>query len=105
MLLALDCEMQSGQFDSPDRIFSSLGQMWQSLMCETSITDIKESIPEFYYTPAFLSNANELEMGLRSDGRRVGDVELPPWASSPTNFINKMRACLERYPTANTATT
>ena len=72
--------MQSGQFDSPDRIFSSLSSTWEGLMSESIPTYIVEAIPEFYYLPSFLTNANKLNMGVKYDGRKVGDVELPPWA-------------------------
>jgi factor associated with neutral sphingomyelinase activation len=28
------------------------------------------------------------------DGRKVGDVELPPWADSPQDFVSKLRTAL-----------
>jgi factor associated with neutral sphingomyelinase activation len=28
------------------------------------------------------------------DGRKVGDVELPPWAESPQDFVSKLRTAL-----------
>ncbi|CAN0579492.1 unnamed protein product, partial [Laminaria digitata] len=28
-------------------------------------------------------------------GQRVGDVELPPWARNPRDFVRKMRRALE----------
>lgn len=40
-------------------------------------------IPEFYGGSGdFLVNAQRLELGTRQCGRKVDDVELPPWASS-----------------------
>ena len=39
-----------------------------------------------------LVNANRYRLGQQEDGTAVGDVELPPWASSPEEFvrINRM---------------
>jgi len=33
--------MQGGNWDVPDRLFSSIPHMWESLMSESSPTDIK----------------------------------------------------------------
>lgn len=32
-------------------------------------------------------NSNRYRLGRQEDGSAVGDVELPPWASSPEEFI------------------
>lgn len=32
-------------------------------------------------------NSNRYRLGRQEDGSVVGDVELPPWASSPEEFI------------------
>lgn len=34
-----------------------------------------------------LVNSNRYRLGRQEDGSSVGDVELPPWASSPEEFI------------------
>lgn len=34
-----------------------------------------------------LSNDNEYKLGYQEDGTSVGNVELPPWATSPEEFI------------------
>lgn len=34
-----------------------------------------------------LVNSNRYRLGRQEDGNPVGDVELPPWASSPEEFI------------------
>lgn len=34
-----------------------------------------------------LSNDNEYKLGHQEDGTSVGNVELPPWATSPEEFI------------------
>jgi hypothetical protein len=74
--------MQGGQWDAPDRLFSSINHMWDSLLSPTSCTDIKESIPEFYYLPFFLKNTNNIDLGIRQSGELVNDVILPPWAKN-----------------------
>jgi hypothetical protein len=37
-------------------------------MNESSTSDVKESIPEFYYFPIFLKNVNNLNLGKKTDG-------------------------------------
>jgi hypothetical protein len=59
------------------------------------MSDVKELIPEFFTNPEFLRNANGLPLGTMQRGHKLGDVELPPWASSPEDFIRKHRAALE----------
>jgi hypothetical protein len=51
--------MQKG-FDLADRLFSSISQVWKTLMDVTATSDIKELIPEFYYLPAFLKNMGNI---------------------------------------------
>lgn len=87
--------LQSGRFDAPDRLFTSVAGAWESVSRWNS--DVKELIPEFY-TPgasAFLVNRTDVEFGARSDGSAVGDVVLPLWAASPEDFLEKMAAALE----------
>jgi hypothetical protein len=52
----------------------------------------QELIPEFFFLPEMFVNANRYRLGQHEDGTAVGDVELPPWASSPEEFvrINRM---------------
>lgn len=48
------------------------------------MSDFKELVPEFYDDKSsgdFLENHLGINFGYRSDGTRVGDVALPPWAS------------------------
>ena len=65
-------------------------------MSESNTSDVKESIPEFYYFPPFLKNLNGFNFGEKTLGARVNDVSLPGWAKSAEDFIFKMRAALER---------
>ena len=65
-------------------------------MCMTSMSEVKELTPEFYYLPDFLRNGNGYAFGRNQDGSAVNDVELPPWAKgSPEVFVETMRAALE----------
>jgi factor associated with neutral sphingomyelinase activation len=97
--------LQNGRFDEPDRLFCSIADCWKSVL--TNPADVKELIPQFYgfsdlnllgMTPRpgdFLRNLKDLDLGLRHNGRRVGDVELPKWADSPDDFVTKSREALE----------
>ena len=90
--------LQNGAFDAPDRMFFSVPKTWDSVL--TNPADLKELIPEFYDNSSynageFLSNLQDLRMGVRQNGKRVDDVELPPWATDPRDFIDKMRKALE----------
>ena len=90
----LHVKLQGGKFDLASRLFVSIPAAWES--CTSSIMDFRELIPEFFYLPYFLVNENENDLGvIRSTGARVWDVELPPWADSPRDFIVKHRAALE----------
>ena len=87
-------ELQSGRFDHADRLFHSVGEAWKS--CNTSLADVKELIPEFFYCADFLQNGGRYDLGVRQDGERLGDVVLPPWArGSPHRFVTTMRRALE----------
>lgn len=59
--------------------------------------DLQELIPEFFFLPEMLVNSNRYRLGRQEDGSVVGDVELPPWASSPEEFIRINRMVLETY--------
>jgi len=88
--------LQSGKFDSPDRLFHSVSDAWRNVL--TNPADVKELIPEFYSGGGeFLLNLKRLDLGKKgSDGKRVNDVELPPWAKgSPKEFVKRMREALE----------
>ncbi|KAJ2416874.1 hypothetical protein GGI10_000651 [Coemansia sp. RSA 2530] len=85
--------LQSGKFDHADRQFHSVSDTWNS--CLTGPGDVKELVPEFYYLPEFMSNHNCLDLGKRQDGTRLGDVKLPPWASTPEEFVRINRQALE----------
>ena len=90
---ALNKELQGGCFDIPDRLFHSIPGLWQCTF--RNVSDVKELIPEFYLSPAFLVNEQKLQLGTTQDKQVVDDVVLPVWASSPADFIAKHRGALE----------
>ncbi|XP_055684440.1 neurobeachin isoform X15 [Lutzomyia longipalpis] len=89
MFLAL----QGGKFDHPDRLFSSVSLSWKN--CQRDTSDVKELIPEWYFLPEMFYNSSSYRLGAREDGTIVSDVELPPWAKSPEEFVRINRMALE----------
>uniref|UniRef100_A0A8C5M964 Neutral sphingomyelinase activation associated factor n=1 Tax=Leptobrachium leishanense TaxID=445787 RepID=A0A8C5M964_9ANUR len=86
--------LQNGKFDHADRMFNSIAETWAN--CLEGVTDFKELIPEFYGSECnFLLNSLNLSLGKRQGGKLVHDVELPPWASGPEDFLKKHREALE----------
>ena len=81
-------KLQSGRFDLPERLFRSIPRTWNSV--NTLQMDFRELIPEFFYFPDFLVNSNHFDLG-----KNTNDVELPPWAKTPREFIQINRAALE----------
>ncbi|XP_073843399.1 neurobeachin-like protein 1 isoform X2 [Musca autumnalis] len=91
---SLHIELQSGRFDVADRQFHSIPQTWKLLMDNPN--DVKELIPEFFYFPEFLKNMNKFDLGhLQITKEKVDDVILPPWATTPEEFIAIHRRALE----------
>lgn len=89
MFLAL----QGGKFDYPNRLFSSVSLAWKN--CQRDTSDVKELIPEFFFLPEMLLNTNKYRLGVNEDGKPINDVELPPWANSPEEFVRINRMALE----------
>ncbi|XP_055302294.1 neurobeachin isoform X2 [Sitodiplosis mosellana] len=89
MFLAL----QGGKFDHPDRLFSSVTLAWKN--CQRDTSDVKELVPEWYFLPEMFYNSSSYRLGTREDGVTVNDVELPPWAKSPEEFVRINRMALE----------
>lgn len=94
--------LQGGNFDKADRLFYNLGNSWLSASQE-NLQDVRELIPEFYYLPDFLSNANKFDLGITQRDEVIGDVVLPPWANNdPKEFIRIHRQALEsKYVSEN----
>ncbi|XP_076003760.1 lipopolysaccharide-responsive and beige-like anchor protein isoform X3 [Genypterus blacodes] len=84
---------QGGKFDHADRTFSSVSRAWRN--CQRDTSDVKELIPEFYYLPEMFVNVNTYNLGVMEDSTVVSDVELPPWAKSPEEFVRINRLALE----------
>uniref|UniRef100_A0A1I8Q9G8 Neurobeachin n=1 Tax=Stomoxys calcitrans TaxID=35570 RepID=A0A1I8Q9G8_STOCA len=89
MFLAL----QGGKFDYPDRLFSSVNLSWKN--CQRDTSDVKELIPEWYFLPEMFYNSSGYRLGHREDGALVNDIELPPWAKTPEEFVRINRMALE----------
>lgn len=88
--------LQNGRFDHPDRMFNSCADVYKN--CLTNMSDFKELIPEFYNVEQggeFLLNNMGVNFGVRHDGSKVGNVELPTWAPTPQDFVKKLREALE----------
>ncbi|KAH8662222.1 WD repeat and FYVE domain-containing protein [Xylariales sp. PMI_506] len=88
--------LQGGTFDHADRLFYSIEGSWNSASRDNG-ADVRELIPEFFYLPEFLTNANGYDFGERQgSGGKVDNVKLPPWAKGdPKIFITKHREALE----------
>jgi len=88
-------QLQGGNFDVADRLFSSIPRTWD--MCTGfSAAEVKELTPEWYCNPGFLKNSNQFMLGTSQDKETINDVTLPPWAKgSPERFIEIMRNALE----------
>lgn len=88
--------LQGGQFDHADRLFYSIEKAWVSAS-KDNMTDVRELVPEFYFLPEFLVNANGYNFGKKQgSGEVIDSVILPPWAKGdPKIFIAKHREALE----------
>lgn len=87
--------LQGGHFDLADRMFHSVKEAWLSAS-KYNMADVKELIPEFFYLPEFLANANNFDLGTKQNGESLGDIVLPPWAKDdPREFIRMHRQALE----------
>ncbi|EMD48380.1 beige/beach domain containing protein [Entamoeba histolytica KU27] len=99
-------EMSERCFEVGGRIFKSIEGFFKSSVEQSR----SELIPQYYTTPAFLTNLNNYLTSL--NGEPLGDVTLPNWAfkhnlldsgnlkdrgemTSPREFIRKMKMALE----------
>ena len=57
---------------------------------------LQELIPEFYYLPEMFVNWNRYKLGATEEEGVVDDVMLPPWATSPEEFVRINRMVRER---------
>ncbi|CAI9723395.1 repeat and FYVE domain-containing 3-like isoform X2 [Octopus vulgaris] len=88
-------KLQGGHFDLADRMFHSVKECWLSAS-KHNMADVKELIPEFFYLPDFLLNANNFDLGSKQNGVILGDVNLPTWSKEDAReFIRVHREALE----------
>ena len=93
-------KFQSGKFDNPNRMFKGINKEWKS--CNHNPTNVKELIPEFFMQDTdFLENKMKLDLGIRTNGKRVEDINLPKWATSSEDFLKKHRQALESEHVSN----
>jgi hypothetical protein len=85
--------LQGGRFDCPDRVFFDLQRCWSG--CNSSMSDVKELIPEFFCCPEMFLNTNKLNLGELQEGGDVDHVRLPPWAKDSFDFVRIHREALE----------
>ena len=90
---SLHKEMQTGHFDVPDRLFSSIPRCYHHNT--TMLSEVKELTPEWFAMPEFLKNVNKYKFGTSQEGEVVDDVILPPWCSTAEEFISINREALE----------
>ena len=88
----ISIELQGNRLDDPNRLFFSVNQSF--LNSTTQKTDVRELMPEFFYLPEIFTNINELNLGIRDDGKQVNDV-LTPCDNNPYEFIFTMKKILE----------
>ncbi|VDP96299.1 unnamed protein product [Echinostoma caproni] len=67
---------QDNNFDVPDRLFHSVATTWS--LTTTTVTCVKELVPEFYFTSELFMNAAGFALGHRQVGDTVDSVILPP---------------------------
>ncbi|TNN17845.1 Lysosomal-trafficking regulator, partial [Schistosoma japonicum] len=85
---------QDNNFDVPDRLFHSVATTWR--LATTTVSCVKELVPEFYFQPEMFINRCGLKLGCRQPGDSVDSVELPPWCKNdPRLFTLICRAALE----------
>jgi hypothetical protein len=90
---SIHIQLQDGHFDSPNRLFQSIGLSYSTLFSIAASS--REICPEFFFCPEFLVNLEGFEFGQRVDGCDLNAVELPKWANDPVDFIRKHLKILE----------
>ena len=77
-------EIQGGCFDTPDRLFFNIKNMYD-------VNDkYQELIPELYTLPEMFVNVNKYMYGKTQVGDVVDDVKLPKWALGDPRLFSKM---------------
>ncbi|OHT00214.1 hypothetical protein TRFO_33166 [Tritrichomonas foetus] len=89
----LHISLMDGKFDNPNRLFHSIHDAFMLLI--TSNQTFRELIPEFFFLPEFLVNSDKFNFGKTLKDITINDAVIPPWSSSPVDFINKHILALE----------
>ncbi|XP_044420246.1 BEACH domain-containing protein C2 isoform X2 [Triticum aestivum] len=89
----LSIELRGGKFGDDNHMLSDITRTWNSVL--EDMNDVKELVPEMFYLPEVFTNVNSVDMGTNELAKRLGSVELPPWAENPVDFIHKHRKALE----------
>ena len=88
-------ELQSGKFDLPERLFSSLKNLLAFL---NTIQENRELIPEFFYNYEFLINLNRNDFGkikIRNEYRYINNLDTNKKNETFVQFIIYMKNALE----------
>ena len=88
----ISIELQGDKFDDPNRLFNEVKLSFKS--ATTQKADVRELIPEFFFFPEMFINLNDLNMGIRDNGKKVNDVSTP-CSNNPYEFTLLMRNVLE----------
>ncbi|KAK1618689.1 hypothetical protein QYE76_024206 [Lolium multiflorum] len=89
----LHIQLQGGKFGDDDHMFSDIIRTWNSVL--EDMNDVKELVPEMFYLPEVFTYANSVDSGMSHLIKKLGSVQLPPWAENPVDFIHKHRKALE----------
>ncbi|EFO65139.1 Lipopolysaccharide-responsive and beige-like anchor protein [Giardia lamblia P15] len=65
--------LHDGKYDNPDRIFSSVADLWNSVKV-TNLSECRELIPELFYAPNMFLNESSHDFGIKSTGEAVHDL-------------------------------
>lgn len=94
---------QGWNFGPPDRMLNSIDACFDlTYVNKAALNDCKELIPEFYSEDmSFLVNIHNINFGTTQNGEKIGNVALPKWAKSRTDFAHIMRSALESEIVSN----
>ena len=91
-------QLQGGQFDLPDRLVSSISDLYNSIT--NGNAESWELSPEFFFQTEFLINDNNFDLG-KINNKEIDEISLPAWSTSPFDFIYKHRKALESEYVSN----
>jgi hypothetical protein len=83
--------LQSGKFDHPGRLWSSIPEMVRCFYSDK--VNLEEAIPELFTFPYLVKNHNDFDLGVHE--RQVNHVELPKWARNEYHFAAVQMSALE----------